>query len=524
MLASLKRRSKKCVCLAFGVGHGSLYNDDPIVDVVRDGVQAQQPAIVHVRLATHRLRESVNRQGGNRRGADVRAEIEEHASDRVLAPAEVVEQADYPLKQAHLTAPLLDEQRPADGSVARAHEVEAVVVRDREEGSELPGRVEEFLPSNRPWLVAGASARAHVHPRELICRASVHSPGALRQEAYRSSSSVLYTRKGTTGQIRSTMETSRPSPSTAEALIAAARIDAVVTHHSDGFRSGVARFNELLADRLGVPVVPVFDPQLVELACPLLSFKVSELSLSEAAELARIFAERDRQTEVFLHEFSGLELERQVIRAARRVHCGNLEIHEQVTDLNDAVTVAWTPGLIVDERRFEPAEISVFSFGMAHKIRTDMFRRLRALLEQSGRSYALYVSTANHETASMRDAQVVFEEMGEVFPSRLYFMGNLSDVAVYNHLQTTTFFAAFFGDGVRANNTSVSSAMEQGAIVVTNLDRHSPREFVHMENVIDINQCRELPFDPVVLKRLSLNAMETGRRRGWDDLVAQLRA
>ena len=32
------------------------------------------------------------------------------------------------------------------------------------------------------------------------------------------------------------------------------RLAAVVTHHRGGFRSGVARFNELLAERLGVPV------------------------------------------------------------------------------------------------------------------------------------------------------------------------------------------------------------------------------------------------------------------------------
>ena len=33
--------------------------------------------------------------------------------------------------------------------------------------------------------------------------------------------------------------------------------------------------------------------------------------------------------------------------------------------------------------------------------------------------------------------------MHEVFPS-LYFLGNLSDVAVYNQLREATFFAAFF--------------------------------------------------------------------------------
>jgi hypothetical protein len=183
------------------------------------------------------------------------------------------------------------------------------------------------------------------------------------------------------------------------------------------------------------------------------------------------------------------------------------------------VSLLWTPGLLTDDRSFRPAEVSVFSFGMAHKIRTDAFARLRALLESSGRSYAVYVSAANHETSSMRDAESVFAEMHKLFPDKLYFLGNLSDVAVHNWLRQTTFFAAFFEKGVRANNTSVASAMERGAVVVTNLDEYSPLEYVHMENVIDIAHCEELPADPLMLRRISVRAMETARARGWTSLV-----
>ena len=88
--------------------------------------------------------------------------------------------------------------------------------------------------------------------------------------------------------------------------------------------------------------------------------------------------------------------------------------------------------------------MTVFSFGMAHKVRADMFRRLRGLLDAlRGRSYEVYVSAANHETATLEDAEAVFAEMREVFPG-FYFLGNLSDVAVYNELRRATFFAAFF--------------------------------------------------------------------------------
>ena len=298
------------------------------------------------------------------------------------------------------------------------------------------------------------------------------------------------------------------------------RVAAVVTHHRSGFRSGVARFNELLAERLGVPLYSLADdgPGWDR---SLLSFKVSELGKADADALA---ARLDGwEGEVFLHELSGLELERELVTRAGRVLCGNLEIYDGVRELTDRAEAVWAPGLITDRRAYELPETTVFSFGMAHKVRTDMFRRLRGLLDALGTPYELYVSAANHETARLEDAEEIFAEMREVFPG-LYFLGNLSDVAVYNELRQATFFAAFFDKGVRANNTSVAAAMETGAVVITNLDEHSPAEYVHLENVIDIERCVELPTDPAVLDGIRRRAEETAAARGWDRLVERIEA
>ena len=301
----------------------------------------------------------------------------------------------------------------------------------------------------------------------------------------------------------------------------APRIQAVVTHHRDGFRSGVARFNELLAGRLGVPLYGLSDDEAAGWAESLLSFKPGEMSVAERDALTDRLTRADWHGEVYLHEFSDLDLEREIVRRARRVHCGNLEIHDQVRERSAESATVWTPGLLVDRRDYEPADLSVFSFGMAHKIQTDRFRRLRELLDASGRSYAVYVSAANHETSSLEDAQAVFEGIREVFPD-LYFLGNLSDVAVYNQLRQSTYFAAFFPEGVRANNTTVAAAMETGAVVITNLDRHSPPEYVHMKNVLDIGQSAELPADEAVLGGIRAAAVETARTRSWEELVKRL--
>lgn len=299
-------------------------------------------------------------------------------------------------------------------------------------------------------------------------------------------------------------------------------IDAVVSHHMNPFRSGVARFNELLAEHLGVPFASLYDAD--GFRSPLLSFKCTELSDDDSALVDAALPAFDAH-EIFLHEWSGGDLEQRLVAGARRVLCGNRAIaaEAEAAGLDGEVETLWTPGLIVEERSIAPTEVSVFTFGMAHKLRADQYRRLHGLLEASGRSYAVHVSAANHETATMRDAELVFAEMATIFPERMYFLGNLSDLAVVQELRRCTFFTAFFEGGVRANNTSVASAMERGAVVITNLDDRSPEELRHMDNVIDIGQTDALPFDPLVLGRISVRAMETRRELGWDALVQRLR-
>ncbi len=302
-----------------------------------------------------------------------------------------------------------------------------------------------------------------------------------------------------------------------------APVDAVVTHHRDSFRSGVGRFNELLGERLGVPVIGIRKLLTAGCSRPLLSFKVAELAPAELAVLEQLVETKPFEWELFLHVYDGYEVEDALVRGAAHVHAGNHEVYAQVEGLARSADTLWSPGLILDERPFAPTEVSVFSFGMAHKIRTDLFQRLRDLLEASGSSYAVYLSAANHETTRMRDAHLIFDELHEIFPSTLYFLGNLSDVAVYNYLRSSTFFASFFLGGVRANNGSIAAAMEKGTVVITNLDEHSPPEFVHLDNLIDIEQTRELPLDHGALTGISRRAVETARERGWDALVERLR-
>lgn len=301
-------------------------------------------------------------------------------------------------------------------------------------------------------------------------------------------------------------------------------MDAIVSYHMNPYTSGAVGVNVHLAKSLGVPMIGLRDDAVTALERPLLSFKVGEIAQDDQPRLSEMLDRLDWRYQVYLHDWSDLPLEHKLVRGADVVWCGSHEIGAQVAPLNPNVETVWAAGVLTDDRTYPPAEISLFTFGMAHKLQTHMFRVLRGLLERSGRSYNLFVSSATHETKSVEDAQVLYDEMNEIFPEGLYFVGHLSDVAVYNQLQATSFFVSFFPRGVRANNTSVAGAMEHGAVVITNLDEYSPPEYVHMENVIDVERCEVLPSDPLTLRRISVQAMETARGRSWDSLAERMTA
>src|SRR5205807_3279409 len=95
-----------------------------------------------------------------------------------------------------------------------------------------------------------------------------------------------------------------PAPGALRARVRAP-VAAVVTHHRGSFRSGVARFNELLAERLGVPLYGV-DDESEGWSRSLLSFKASEMAPAERDALAERIARLGWAGEVYLHEWSGL--------------------------------------------------------------------------------------------------------------------------------------------------------------------------------------------------------------------------
>jgi hypothetical protein len=301
-------------------------------------------------------------------------------------------------------------------------------------------------------------------------------------------------------------------------------IDCIAGYHLNPWTCGIAKFNAILSRHLEVPVVGIRAVEVGAYQRPLLSIKLEEFSQEDAADLDLWSQAHAGAFELFLHAFDGTSIEQRLLGSAGRVYCGNAELQHELSVTRPDVVELFCPGTILNPQRFQQSDLSIFTFGMAHKIRVPLYRRLRDLLEASGRSYSVYVSTALHENTGFDDSFVVrFEELQALFNGRVYFMGYLSDTAVYNQLVDSTFLAAFFEKGLRANNTTVNAAMECACAVITNLDDYSPAGLVHMKNVIDVNRCDRLP-GPEDTERIGLEARDIARARyGWDQLVAQLR-
>jgi hypothetical protein len=300
--------------------------------------------------------------------------------------------------------------------------------------------------------------------------------------------------------------------------------DCIAGYHLNPWTCGIAKFNTLLARHMSLPVVGIGARQLAQYQTPLLSIKLSEFTHEDACVLDEWAGAHAGRYEIFLHAFDGTPIEERLIARASRVYIGNRELSAQLASLRPDAVELFCPGTLLNPQRFQRTELSVFTFGMAHKIRVPLYRRLRDLLEATGKSYSVYVSTALHENTSFDGSFVVrFEELKDIFNGQVYFMGYLSDTAVFNQLVDCTFLAAFFERGLRSNNTSVNAAMECGCAVITNLDEHSPRGLVHMKNVIDINACDRLPgFDQAAA--IGKAAREIAHADyGWEQLVAQLR-
>jgi hypothetical protein len=217
------------------------------------------------------------------------------------------------------------------------------------------------------------------------------------------------------------------------------RWTSVVSYHTDPETCGVARFSKQLADRLGVRFVGGKGDWGER---PLFSVKWSEWEGFLPFNADHLW-----------HDQPSPDIEPRITGRVWKLY----EIG--------------VPALV------QPVHmdlLSLFTFGMAHKLELDMFRELVAIFP----TQELWISTATHEGAGPSKVS----DLMRLWGPRARNLGHLSDAALALVWPHVLAFVAFFEGGVRPNNSSVHAALNAGVQVITNWGPGTPDDLKAVTN------------------------------------------
>jgi hypothetical protein len=269
---------------------------------------------------------------------------------------------------------------------------------------------------------------------------------------------------------------------------------AVVSFHTNPYTCGVARFNASLAKTMNLKVVSLnsyLDRPFREHV--LISLKLEEINSEALDKMSKSLLGGQISFSLLLHGTNGSELEMALCIRAVHVFAANAEIARTVAKLRTDVISVFAPGAPPTPRQAS-VDCRLLTFGMAHKIRSDGYQSLAALIQEDSRTFRLEISTALHEGGTFHESLfVVHEEISNAFGGNVRFLGFLADAEVSEKLCDADALVAFFPRGARENNTTVLSAMSHRCPVITNLDMDSPAWMVHGETVFDVNKLDAFP-------------------------------
>lgn len=268
----------------------------------------------------------------------------------------------------------------------------------------------------------------------------------------------------------------------------------LVSYHTNPYTCGVARFNQSLAATLRLPLKSLasyLEKPAIDLV--LVSIKPEELDATTRGAVELTLQNEHVLYDLFLHGYEGSSLETTLCAQARFVFAANGEIASQVQLIRTDVKAVFAPGAR-DLPEQQSVDCELLTFGMAHKIRSDGYRRLAEILRGDSRTFRLDISTALHEGGSFdENFFVVGEDIAAAFSGNVRFLGFLADSEVSSRLHKATALVAFFPRGARENNTTVLSAMTHGCPVITNLDALSPPWMKHGETLFDVARLTRFP-------------------------------
>lgn len=270
-------------------------------------------------------------------------------------------------------------------------------------------------------------------------------------------------------------------------------VSCVVSFHTNPYTCGVARFNRALANELQVPLLSIEAFAVAPVASALVSVKFDEMSPQAIVLLGSVLLKSEMFFSLLLHDVHNTAEEVAFCKRAIKLYAANSELCMKLQDIRPDAIGTFAPGA-AEQKASGPVDLTLITFGMAHKIRSDRYKKLGELLSGDNRTAQLQISTALHEgTTFSEEFFSVNTEISEAFEGNVSFLGFLADGEVSRRIVAADALVAFFPKGTRENNTTVLSAMAHGCCVITNLDAGSPDWMRHNESVLDIDKLSAFP-------------------------------
>jgi len=295
----------------------------------------------------------------------------------------------------------------------------------------------------------------------------------------------------------------------------------VLTYHRNIHTCGVARFNHYLARHLAVPLLDYQQVQTRDGRDLLVSIKFSEI-LSEDLGLIADALRRVPRFSVIFHDFIESAVAIDLMQRATRAMGLNSEVCALMRQHRSDVVLGFTVASYDLPQSLPLPELTLITFGMAHKIQATGYEKVAKLLRADPRTHVLEISSALHEGTAFDDSFFeVGAEISKCFRGRVRFLGFLADEEVSLRVSRASAMLAFFPSGARENNNSVMSAMRLAVPVITNLDEASPHWLRHDESVFDVNQLDTFP-QPDDLRRVGAHGRTATQHLTYGELMSIL--
>jgi hypothetical protein len=313
-----------------------------------------------------------------------------------------------------------------------------------------------------------------------------------------------------------------------------ANYKSIVSTHSSPIFSGVAKFGIILADRLKCDFLSFSD----FFANPskftgriLLSIKVLDLESAEIDHL-RLFLSgsinhEDFSFDVFLHSFSQSDIECELLDRARSIFCGNAAIYADTFHWREKTQHLWCPSLLDRIERGTPSFdeskiVRILNFGMAHKLIYTRAAATFATLTRIGIEFEIFISSSFHEKAAFGDFKAVSSRIKSEFPTRVTFLGYLTDEGIWEISNHMDVMLCFFDPAARDNNTTLYSAIELGLPLISSTDQLSPDWLVDDETFLELSKLTREKFCKANLLRIAKNAyVQVSEKRSWELLATR---